>query len=116
MLSGSDKDALREIFTAEHEVLEQIESNEIQYLNEISILLDEFTHYRELKSELLDLQTRYAALNAEMYDLYMAVHSNAIVISATLAELDLKGIMIPHWVADESRKILEEFLIFKGFR
>ena len=116
MLTAVDEKAIREIFVGEPRILDEIVSGERRYLNEISILLEELSQYKKLKAQLSTLQTKYAALNAEMYDLYMAVHGNAIVISATLAEHNLRGENIPEVVERDAKIILDEFLIFKGFR
>jgi len=107
---------LKEIFTSEEEVVDRVDSEAYQYETEISMLLEEFTKYNSLKKVLADYQTRYAALNADIYDLYMAVHGNAIVLSATLAELDLKKEAVPGWILEKSKAILDEYLIFRGFR
>ncbi|OWP56268.1 MAG: hypothetical protein B2I17_06705 [Thermoplasmatales archaeon B_DKE] len=108
--------AFREIFAGEPGLIDELLSNENQYGKELSILLEEFFEYKKLKTEMAALQTRYAALNAEIYDLYMAVHSNAIIISATLAEHELMGNEPPDDMQEDAREILNEFLIFRGFR
>ena len=116
MLSVSEMEMLKEIFASDDVVLDRIDSEECHCGTEISILLEEFIKYNSLKKALSNYQTRYAALNAEMYDLYMAVHGNAIVLSATLAELELKNEAIPRWILEKTKAILDEYLIFRGFR
>jgi len=115
-LAPEDEGAVREIFAGEPGLVAELLSKEDQYGKELSILLEEFFEYKKLKTEMAALQTRYAALNAEIYDLYMAVHSNAIIISATLAEHELMGNEPPDEIQEDTRDILNEFLIFQGFR
>ncbi|MHB1708253.1 MAG: hypothetical protein ACYCT2_02105 [Thermoplasmataceae archaeon] len=116
MLSVTEKEMLKEIFPGEDASLDRVDSEECQCETEISMLLEEFIKYNRLRKTLSDYQTRYAAINAEIYDLYMAVHGNAIVLSATLAELELKKEVIPGWLLEKTKAILDEYLIFRGFR
>ena len=116
MLSIPEMEMLKEIFASDDVVLDSIDSEECHCETEISMLLEEFIKYSSLKKALSNYQTRYAALNAEIYDLYMAVHGNAIVLSATLAELELKKDGVPGWMLEKTKAILDEYLIFRGFR
>jgi hypothetical protein len=109
--------ALREIFKGEEiGIISNILENPEMYENEIDELLNEYYYHRNLTAELSSLQTRYSSLNIELYDLYMAVHSNAIVISAKVAENSLMNKGVGESLTTEIQKILDEYLIFKGFR
>lgn len=117
MLTDRDKSALNEIFAgAGGEVVDEILSNQGMYEDDLDELLNEFHYNNKLKLELSALQTRYSALNMEIYEKYMAVHSNAIVISALIAENNLKNNGNDAQVDVDTRTILDEYLFFTGFR
>ncbi|MEM0155998.1 MAG: hypothetical protein QW597_05295 [Thermoplasmataceae archaeon] len=117
MIDQTKITALREIFKGEEmSTITAILENYERYESDINELLSLYYDHRNLSAELSSLQTKYSALNIELYDLYMAVHSNAIVISAKIAESNLMNKGIKESLMVELQDILDEYLIFKGFR
>lgn len=94
---------------------------------EISEIMERESNHRELLEELLiesrksvnlrktltNLHKLYARYNYEIYENFMAVHVNAIAISAKKAEISLLRIDLPDNIKEIMENILDEYLLLK---
>ena len=71
--------------------------------------------HNRLREKLNDLHTKYARYSYELYETYMAVHINAISISARRGELSLMGKEIPKAIQEDMDSLLDQYTIITKF-
>ena len=105
--------ALDSIINLTKEEKIEIKANPEKYENAIEELLLANSDYIENLREINDLHSQMGIINFEFYEVYMKVHTNAIIMKATLTEMNMMGIR--YHESEEVSRIFENYLLIKEF-
>lgn len=111
-----DMRKLSRICALTREEITYIENNFEQYEDLIDELEKEYDNYRENLKEKSFLQGKMASINYNSYEEFMRVHSNAIKISAMIAELEMSGLMRRDKLDREVKELLDKYLLLRQFK
>jgi hypothetical protein len=98
------------------EEVNRLSENIEQYSDVLDELENEYEKYMENLKEKTYLQGQIASINYNSYEEFMKVHANAIRISSIFSELEISGFPGKEHMDEETRMILEKYLILKQYR
>ncbi|MGP6207782.1 hypothetical protein ACNF42_07145 [Cuniculiplasma sp. SKW3] len=111
-----DMKKLSHLCSLTREEIDYIENNIEQYRDLMDELENEYEKYRENLKEKSFLQGRIASINYSSYEEFMRVHSNAIKISAMIAELEMSGLTRRNNLDRKVKELLDKYLLLKQFK
>ncbi|MHB8360500.1 MAG: hypothetical protein ACYDDC_01695 [Thermoplasmataceae archaeon] len=111
-----DIEKIEKIMFLSNDDRKELLDNKGTYSDILDDLEGEYLNYMENLNSISELHSKLATINFESYENFMNVHKNAIVIKSTLTEMKIMGIEIKSDENVEIQRLIDHYLLIKGFK